>query len=130
MAQKKVSGLANLDSLFSNSSRVYSTETGRICPACDQPVDDCICKQGEIPEGDGIVRLKRQTKGRKGKGVTLVEGVLLAPDDLKKLAKELKTKAGTGGTVKDGIIEIQGDCRDLLLELLSEKGYQVKKAGG
>jgi translation initiation factor 1 len=130
MAQKKVNGLAGLDSLFSSSARVYSTEDGKICPECDQPIDQCICKTGVIPEGDGIVRLKRQTKGRKGKGVTLVEGVLLAPDDLKQLAKELKTKAGTGGTVKNGIIEIQGDCRDLLFELLTEKGYQVKKAGG
>jgi translation initiation factor 1 len=128
MSKKKTS-LSDLDTLFGRS-RVYSTEEGKICPACDQPIDDCACNDDVVPEGDGIVRLKRETKGRSGKGVTLVEGVLLAPADLKVLAKELKNKCGTGGTVKNGVIEIQGDQRDLLLELLSSKGYTVKKAGG
>jgi translation initiation factor 1 len=129
MSKKKTGSLSDLDSLF-GGSRVYSTEQGKICPACDQPVDNCACNDDAIPEGDGIVRLKRETKGRKGKGVTLVEGVLLAPGELKKLAKELKNRCGTGGTVKEGVIEIQGDQRDLLLDLLSQKGYTVKKAGG
>ena len=74
--------------------------------------------------------MANETKGRKGKGVTLIEGVLLAPSDLKTLAKTLKTRCGTGGTVKDGIIEIQGDFRDLLLDELKSRGYTVKKAGG
>lgn len=130
MSKKKTNSLSDLDSLFGGSTRVYSTEDGKICPDCDQPVDDCICNEETVPEGDGIVRIKRETKGRKGKGVTLIEGVLLAPSDLKKLAKELKNKCGTGGTVKDGIIEIQGDQRDLLLDVLTAKGYTVKKAGG
>lgn len=130
MSKKNLSSLSDLDSLLGAGSRVYSTETGRICPQCDQPVAECICGQETIPQGDGIVRLSRQTKGRKGKGVTLISGVLLAPTELKQLAKELKTKAGTGGTVKDGVIEIQGDCRDLMHSLLTDKGYQVKKSGG
>jgi len=129
MSNKKSSSLTDLDSLF-GGSRVYSTEQGKICPSCDQPIDNCLCNVDVLPEGDGIVRLKRETKGRKGKGVTLVEGVLLAPSDLKKLGKELKAKCGTGGTVKDGVIEIQGDFRDLLLDVLTQKGYTVKKAGG
>ncbi|EAR09844.1 translation initiation factor Sui1 [Reinekea blandensis] len=129
MAKKKAQSLSDLDSLF-GSSRVYSTEDGRICPDCDHPVDDCQCQRDIVPDGDGIVRLRRETKGRKGKGVTLVDGVLLAPSDLKKLAKELKARCGTGGTVKDGVIEIQGEHRDLLLSVLTDKGYQVKKAGG
>jgi len=130
MSKKKASSLSDLDSLFGGSSRVYSTEQGEICPGCDQPIADCLCNCDVVPEGDGIVRLKRETKGRKGKGVTLVEGVLLAPSELKILAKELKNRCGTGGTVKDGVIEIQGDFRDLLFELLQNKGYTVKKAGG
>jgi len=76
------------------------------------------------------VRLHRETKGRKGKGVTLIKGVLATPTELKLLAKELKARCGTGGTVKDGVIEIQGDFRDLLLETLITKGYRVKKSGG
>ena len=130
MAHKKTASLSNLDSLFGGSSRVYSTEQGRICPDCDQPVEQCRCASECKPQGDGIVRLRRETKGRKGKGVTLIEGVLLAPSELKVLAKTLKTRCGTGGTVKGGVIEIQGDFRDILLEELTKLGYTAKKAGG
>lgn len=127
MAQKQKTGL---DALFSPSARVYSTESGKICPDCDQPIADCSCGNEIRPDGDGIVRLHRETKGRKGKGVTLIKGVLATPTELKLLAKELKARCGTGGTVKDGVIEIQGDFRDLLLETLTTKGYRVKKSGG
>lgn len=110
---------------------VYSTESGRTCPDCQQPRNQCQCKSQEtIPEGDGIVRISRETKGRKGKGVTLIRGIALADKELKALAKKLKAKCGTGGTVKDGVIEIQGDQRDLLVAELSQQGYTVKKAGG
>lgn len=104
-----------------NSRLVYSTDTGRI-------------KQEEIKpqraKGDGIVRLQRQTSGRKGKGVCLITGVDLDDAALDKLAAELKKKCGCGGSVKDGIIEIQGDKRDLLKQLLEAKGMKVKLAGG
>ena len=122
MSKKKTNSLADLDSLF-GSTRVYSTEDGDLR---NSQSDD----EESIPEGDGVVRLRRETKGRKGKGVTLVDGVLVTPSELKKLAKELKNKCGTGGTVKDGIIEIQGDHRDLLMDVLTQKGFTVKKAGG
>lgn len=105
----------------SNSKLVYSTETGRVK---DEP------PERSAPQGDGIVRLHRETKGRKGKGVTLITGVPLAGDELKAFAKELKKKAGGGGAIKDGVIEIQGDQRDLLMPLLEKKGWTVKKAGG
>ena len=115
----------------SNNRLVYSDQLGRICPGCHQPVQKCCCnKQPDRPKGDGIVRIQRETKGRKGKGVTLISGIPLAPDELKILAKSLKQKCGTGGTIKNGIIEIQGDHRDLLLTLLLEQGWKVKKAGG
>jgi translation initiation factor 1 len=130
MSKKKTSSLAGLDDLLGNHRRVYSTEDGKICPDCDQPVAACRCAEEQVPEGDGIVRIRRETKGRKGKGVTLVDGVLMTPTELKGLAKELKSKCGTGGTVKDGVIEIQGDFRDLLMDVLQAKGFQVKKAGG
>ncbi len=114
-----------------NSRLVYSSENGRICPDCRQPKVQCRCKQQNLaPKGDGIVRIQRQTKGRKGKGVTLITGVPLAGEELKKLAKTLKQKCGTGGTIKDGVIEIQGDHRDLLLLELQKFGWAVKKAGG
>ena len=114
-----------------NSKPVYSCTAGRLCSTCGKSKQQCVCKEQTAPRtGDGIVRIQRETKGRKGKGVTLISGVPLADDELKKLAKTLKQKCGTGGTIKDGIIEIQGDHRDLLLEELQKKGWAVKKAGG
>lgn len=87
-------------------------------------------QQAVRPEGDGIVRISRQTKGRKGKGVTLINGLLLTEEELKALAKELKQHCGVGGAVKSGVIEIQGDQRDSLLAVLKDKGFNAKLAGG
>ncbi len=105
----------------SNSRLVYSTETGRIDEPKAAPVR---------PKGDGVVRIQRQTSGRKGKGVCLITGIDLDDAELTKLAAELKKKCGCGGAVKDGVIEIQGDKRDLLKSLLEAKGMKVKLAGG
>ena len=104
-----------------NSRLVYSTDTGRI----DEP--KAVVAR---PKGDGIVRIARQTSGRKGKGVCLITGVDVDDASLEKLAAELKKKCGCGGAVKDGVIEIQGDKRDLLKQLLEAKGMKVKLAGG
>ncbi len=116
----------------SNHRLVYSDEIGSTCPKCGQPLQKCRCNNSTEKQSkkDGIVRIQRETKGRKGKGVTLITGVPLAGDELKSLAKKLKQRCGTGGTIKNGVIEIQGDHRDLLLRLLQEKGWTVKKAGG
>ena len=114
-----------------NSGIVYSTEFGKMCPVCSRPILKCICRQKKnTPTKDGIVRVGRETKGRKGKGVTLISGVPLDDVAIKDLGKELKKKCGTGGTVKDGIIEIQGDHRDLLVAELQKKGWTVKRSGG
>jgi translation initiation factor 1 len=110
---------------------VYSTEHGRMCPACGRPVGECACRdERPISQGDGIVRVSRETKGRKGKGVTVVTGLALDQAGLQRLAKELKRRCGAGGTVKGETIEIQGDHRDRLVEELSNRGYAVKRAGG
>ncbi|MEG0056553.1 stress response translation initiation inhibitor YciH [Hafnia sp.] len=104
-----------------NSRLVYSTDTGRI----DEEKVPVI-----RPKGDGIVRIQRQTSGRKGKGVCLITGLDIDDAELQKLAAELKKKCGCGGAVKEGVIEIQGDKRDLLKQLLEAKGHKVKLAGG
>lgn len=114
----------------SEGGLVFSTETGRMCPGCRNPVAECSCSESATPAGDGIVRVSRETKGRKGKGVTLITGIPLAEKELKAYAKLLKAKCGTGGTVKDGVVEIQGDQRDVLVPLLEQKGWTVKRAGG
>ncbi|AWL12343.1 uncharacterized protein HMF8227_01873 [Saliniradius amylolyticus] len=106
---------------MSDNNLVYSTDMGRIKP--EEP-------KSQPKSGDGIVRLRRETKGRKGKGVTIVDGLLDPDEQIKKLCKELKKQCGTGGTVKDGVIEIQGDNRNNIKAALEKKGYQVKLAGG
>jgi translation initiation factor 1 len=79
---------------------------------------------------DGIVRVGRETKGRKGKGVTLVMGVPVAPAELAELCTRLKKKCGSGGAVKEGVIEIQGDHRDAIVEEIAAQGWTVKRMGG
>jgi translation initiation factor 1 len=110
---------------------VYSTETGRLCPACGNLVKECQCcgKTKSWPAGDGVVRVSRQTKGRKGSGVSLISGLDLDEARLKKLAKQLKKLCGAGGTIKNGVIEIQGDHRDILVSNLVKMGYKAKVAG-
>jgi translation initiation factor 1 len=110
---------------------VYSTEFGKVCPKCGNPVTKCICGK-RIPgiPNDGIVRISRETKGRKGSGVSIIKGIALDDKDLKKLSKQLKQKCGAGGIVKSGAIEIQGDHRAVLKEELSKLGYTVKLSGG
>ena len=106
---------------FSDLNLVYSTDGGKI----DKPKE-----KKSAPEGDGIIRIHRETKGRKGKGVLLIKGLQLDEKALKALAKEIKKRTGTGGSVKDFVIEIQGDQRELVKTLLEKKGYNVKLAGG
>ena len=115
-----------------NSRLVYSTETGRACPDCGRPQAQCQCRQRARarPAGDGIVRVSRETKGRKGKGVTLVRGLDLDDEALNALAKQLKAACGSGGTVKDGVIEVQGDHVETVMARLTAAGHKVKRAGG
>lgn len=80
--------------------------------------------------GDGKVRVRRESKGRGGKVVTLVSGLPLTADALRDAAKKLKQACGVGGAVKDGVIEIQGDQRDKVLQWLLAQGYDAKQAGG
>lgn len=117
----------------SGSALVYSTEAGgRMCPDCGEPVAQCRCKElkARVPATDGIVRVSHETKGRKGKGVTVVKGVALDAAALTALGKQLKTACGSGGTVKDGVIEIQGDHRETVIAALMKQGHTVKRAGG
>ena len=107
-----------------NSRLVYSTETGRIKP---EKTTNNITKS--IDDSNGIVRIHRETKGRKGGGVSLIKGIAAEGKELKAIAKTLKQKMGVGGSVKDGVIEIQSDQRDKLKTLLEGMGHTVKLAG-
>jgi translation initiation factor 1 len=100
-----------------------------MCPVCRRPITDCICKKKTSvqPSGDGIIRVRIESKGRGGKTVSLVTGLTLGEDALKKLAGDLKRVCGAGGAVKDGVIEIQGDHRDTLVDTLKKQGYKAKR---
>jgi translation initiation factor 1 len=120
-----------MKSVNPNGGLVYSTEAGRMCPSCRQPVARCACRKAVAPPTDGTVRVFFETKGRGGKGVTVVRGLGLAEPALAALGKTLKAACGVGGTAKDGVVELQGDHRDRVLALLAAQGFgNVKKAGG
>ncbi len=104
-----------------NSRLVYSTDSGRI--------KEEKAAQA-VPTGDGIVRIRRETAGRNGKGVTTITGIPVDETELKNIAKALKQTCGVGGSVKDGVIEIQGDQREKIKADLEKRGYTVKLAGG
>ncbi len=114
------------------SRPVYSTAQGRLCPDCGNAISACKCRAADKQQvkGDGVVRIGRETKGRGGKGVTLITGLPLAEEPLKELASKLKQACGTGGTVKDGVIEIQGDHVERVMAALQAQGHRVKRAGG
>ena len=110
---------------------VYSSDQGRGGPECGRPRTGCQCGQAKAPaKGDGVVRISRQTKGRRGKGVSLITGLPLTRDQIEELATQLKRRCGAGGAVKDGVIEIQGDHREVLAAELRKLGHTVKLAGG
>ncbi len=114
-----------------NSAMVYSTAEGNLCPSCGKARMQCVCsKTVNAIKGDGPVHVGRETKGRKGKGVTVVSGLALSAAALQELAKALKQKCGAGGTIKDNVIEIQGDHRDAIVAELIQRGYKAKKSGG
>ena len=110
---------------------VYSSDKGRVCGKCGHPSANCRCATDDAaPRGDGVVRVRREVKGRKGKTVTTVTGLPLPAAELKELGSRLKKRCGSGGSIRDGVLEIQGDHVDLLLEELAGLGYTVKRAGG
>ncbi|MAY02318.1 MAG: stress response translation initiation inhibitor YciH [Gammaproteobacteria bacterium] len=119
--------------MSSYSKRVYSTESANQCPKCGKALKSCRCDElvaGSAAKTDGNVRVFRETKGRKGSGVSLISGLVLNEKELKSLAKQLKKLCGSGGAVKNGIIEIQGEHRDKLVAELNRLGYKALKSGG
>lgn len=111
----------NRDTKNKDTRLVYSTACGRIEDKLPTPPP---------AKGDGIVRIRRETSGRKGNGVTTVSGIPLAEAELKLLAKKLKQLCATGGSVKNGVIEIQGEHREAIRIALVKAGFTVKLAGG
>lgn len=132
--KEKLSSLADLAAAFgkaplqvdndksdTDQSLVYSTNTGRIKPKKQTT---------KVMASDGFAHVRRETKGRKGKGVIVISNLGLDAKALKELATKLKKTCGTGGTVVDETIEIQGDKREIIKPLLEKEGFKVKFIGG
>lgn len=120
---------------MSNSRLVYSTEADSTCPGCHKPLRKCRCRlvqdKGSLRQiVDPAIRISRESKGRNGKGVTLITGLAMQEAELKTLAKRLKALCGSGGTIKDGVIEIQGDHREQIKQELEKRFKDVKLSGG
>lgn len=85
----------------------------------------------ETAKNRGRVDIRRETGGRGGKTVTVVDGFVgIGLPEKEQLAKKMRAACGCGGTVKDGAIEIQGDQREKIAEILSAAGFRPVFAGG
>ena len=112
---------------------VYDSDVGRLdrCPNCKRRVEVCVCPApSQQPRGDGIVRVSRDKKGRRGKTVTVVTGLPGDAAALAEISTTLKRLCGSGGTVSGDTVEIQGDHRERVAAKLTELGHRVKLAGG
>ena len=112
---------------------VYSTEGGRMCPACRRPLADCQCAAAAAAKarpGDGVVRVSRETQRRGGKTVTVVRGLSLDAAALAALGKRLRSACACGGADRDGVLELQGDHCERVIATLQGEGFVVKRAGG
>lgn len=96
-----------------DNRRVWSSDGGRV--HADNAAES-------TPTG-GKVRIVRESKGRRGKTVTIIRGLGLAPTELAELAGELKKRCGVGGSAKDGEITIQGDKREIVAAELKKRGF-------
>lgn len=117
---------------MSDSRLVYSTSNSNTCPKCSKPLNKCRCEHeyAKAEAHDGIVRLQLERKGRGGKQVTVITGLLEPNTNSKALVKRLKALCSTGGTTKGVVVEIQGDNRTKIKSFLEKEGYTVKISGG
>lgn len=113
------------------SRLVYSSDQGRVCPHCGLAAARCVCRRSpHAARGDGVVRVRRETRGRRGKTVTTISGIPLAEQELRDLAAQLKRRCGSGGSVVEGVIEVQGDHGDAIVPELEARGYTVERGRG
>ncbi len=109
------------------------------CEVCEKPLDQCACPRsadGQVREPtdqkarkDQPVRVRRE-KRRKGKVVTVVEGLDPSASDLSEILRQLKSACAAGGKVADGVLEIQGDHTERVVTIFKDMGYPAKRSGG
>lgn len=113
-----------------SSTLVYSSESGMVQKPGNASKKQSRTNSPPSDPADGVVRLRREVKGRGGGTVIVITGLPRDAAVLKELAGVLKKRCGCGGTVKDGVVEIQGDHRDKIQAELLARRYTVKLAGG
>ena len=114
----------------SSGGLVYSSDGGRMCPGCRQPVAACSCQTAPpVPARTAKLRVGLETQGRAGKAVTVVRGLPLDATALASLGKKLRMACGSGGTAKDGILEVQGDHVEKTLAFLTAQGFAAQRGG-
>lgn len=95
-------------------------------PDSEQPAaPEAVAIDRSVP-----VKIQRQTKGRAGKGVTVIMQLPDQPGLLESYAKQLRKQLSVGGAVKGATIELQGDQREAAKIWLEQQGFKVKLAGG
>ena len=104
-----------------NLNIVYSTNPDYHYQQDETPEEETIAKEKQL------LRIKLDTKQRRGKAVTLVTGFVGKDEDLNDLGKMLKVKCGVGGSVKVGEIIVQGDVREKVLTILQKEGYKKSR---
>lgn len=80
-----------------------------------------------LPPKQQKLKIRLDTKQRRGKSVTLIDGFSGLAEDIELLGKQLKNYCGTGGAVKDGQVIIQGDQRDKVFQWLIKNEYTAAK---
>jgi translation initiation factor 1 len=127
----KFNGQVKGNGLDALAGLVYSSEGGQACPDCNKTIGSCICSdlKGEY-QGDGVAKIRRETSGRKGKGVIVIWDIPLHAKDLPQISSDLKKSIGSGGSLKNGKIEIQGEKLEQVRKFFEKKGFKVKQVGG
>ena len=99
------------------------------CDRCNQLEEECTCPPEPPPRLDPAKQTARvrQEKRKRGKMVTVVEGLPAEGNDLPALLTQLKTTCGAGGTLKEDTLEIQGSHVERVCDCLVAIGYRVRK---
>jgi len=112
-----------------NSKLVYSTDHELRQKIEDEQKSLSKPEAVNLPPEKQHIKISLQTRGRKGKQVTQIQGFQHDANTLNELARTLKQLCSAGGTVKGQDIEIQGDKRKAVAEKLRMLGYQIKMKG-
>lgn len=120
--------------MFSGNKLVYSAGP----QGSATPKQTAASKVVPRPVAAHDLRIRRESSGRGGKQVSVVQPLFMTEAEARSLLKELKRAIGTGGTLREielacgsaFALELQGDKVEALLEALSSRGFRGKRAGG